>query len=76
MKQEDFDRMGIEPFDDVVISGTASSPWGFVADKMAAVVSTVSEDAIKVWPKDEDGKIWFMTEDVTAIEKALPKEAT
>lgn len=73
MKQEGFDGLGIEPFDDVVISGTASSPGGFVADKMTAVVSTVSEDAIKVWPKEEDGKIWFMTEDITAIEKVEDK---
>jgi hypothetical protein len=71
----------LQAWDEIILTGTASSPAGRRYVDLRCTVATVSKEpaaAIKVWPEgggdDEDGgKIWF---ELTAIESVrLEKEA-
>lgn len=68
MTIDEFAKLGLKEFDDIVISGTTSTPSGLVVGKMEAVIATVRANALKVWPTHEDGKLWFMVEDITFLE--------
>lgn len=74
----------IDEFDEVLISGQASSPVQHF-DKILAVVATVSPDDgagegdyLKVWPQDDrlvpGGKVWFPRNQVTECHLILPQE--
>lgn len=54
--------------DEILITGTASSPNGSRFVDLPAVVATVSKDGyLKVWPRDEDGKIWFPAAQIESL---------
>ena len=58
-------------YDEIIVSGTASSPSGLVLDRVPCMVATKDGDAMKVWPSDEaigDGKVWIYFRDVTDLE--------
>lgn len=66
----------VEEWDEVLLTGRACSPQHFFRNLKATVatVSTEGGPAIKVWPHDGypdpdgTGKIWFLWQDIDAVE--------
>lgn len=81
------DLSQLQEFDQVVISGQATSPVKEFSD-LAGVVATISRDIhngqithVKVWPvkpeSEDETKVWFPVEAITALkvtEKCEPWE--
>ena len=55
----------------VVITGTASSPYGVQYVDLRGVVATVEDDSFKVWPDADTGKwntdVWFPFSGVESV---------
>jgi hypothetical protein len=58
----------LHPDDEIILTGTATSPPRRYVN-LHAVVATVSLDAVKVWPLDEDGKVWFPWDQIEEVRR-------
>ena len=63
----------LEEYDEIIVSGTASSPQGLELTEVPGMIGTLDRRepaTLKLWPVDEslgDGKVWILLSDITAV---------
>jgi hypothetical protein len=65
----------LKPYDEIIITGTASNPHGVQFIRLRAGVATISNDGyIKVWQISDNieyDNIWFKVDEITDLEILL-----